>query len=78
MRMLTRMTQTPGDDALLNTVQAAARLGISRRKLMGLIYSGDIATIRIPSGRTGKAFEHRIEPAEIHRFIERNRQGAST
>lgn len=68
------MTQAPGDDeALLTVVQTAAKLGISRRKLMELIYSGQIETIRIPS-RNGGVREHRIEPEEIQRFIDRNRQ----
>lgn len=70
------MTQAPpDDDALLNCRQAAAKLGISRRMLYELIYQGKIATIRIPSSRTpGKDGEHRIEPAELERFKDRNRQ----
>lgn len=90
VRKLTRMTQAtdhdgaplggtqPGDNALLTTSQAAARLGISRRKLMELIYAREIETIRLPSGRTGRPYEHRVEPAEIKRFIDRYRQPAKT
>lgn len=71
------MTQaTEDEDALLGTVRAAARLGISRRKLMELIAAGEIATIRLPS-KNGGLNEHRIEPAEIERFKDRYRSAAS-
>jgi len=77
VRSLTSMTQAPEDEKpLLRVVQAAAQLGISRRKLMELIASRDIATIRIPS-KNGGVREHRIEPAEIERFKDRYRQSAS-
>lgn len=75
--MLSSMTEPTDDDALLKVTQAAGKLGISRRKLMELIYTGEIETIRLPSKRTGLPYEHRIEPAEIQRFIDRNRQRAS-
>jgi hypothetical protein len=77
--MLTPMTQAPiedDDDGMLGTVRAAKRLGISRRKLMELIASGEIVTIRIPR-RNGNPGDHRIELAEIERFKDRYRQSAS-
>lgn len=76
------MTQAPvgEDEPLLTTKQAAARLGISRPTLMRLIYAGQLPSIRIPSvnprTRDGSRPEHRIEPAEIERFKDRNRQRA--
>lgn len=76
--MLTVMTQAPPDNqGLLRVVQAAAKLGVSRRKFMELIYTGQIETIRIPSKTSGKPYEHRIEPAEIERFKDRHRQPAT-
>jgi len=70
------MTQAT-DDGLLTTMQAARRLGIGRRMLYYLIEAGEIETIRMPS-RTGRdGGQHRIEPAEIQRFIDRNRQRAT-
>jgi len=79
MRTLTGMTEAPDseDDALLTTLEAASKLRISRRKLMEFIASGEIATIRIPSKNGVSRGDHRIEPAEIKRFIDRNRQRAS-
>lgn len=75
------MTQPPDDDALLTTEQAAARLHVSRSTLMRLIYAGELETIRIPgvypNSRNSKR-EHRIEPAAIERFKDRNRQRATT
>jgi len=58
----------------LTTAQAAKKIGISRRYLYELIGAGEIETIRLPSG--GSRPEHRIEPAEIERFRDRNRQRA--
>lgn len=80
------MTQAPDgdDDALLTTRQAAAKLNISLSTLMRLIYAGELETIRMPPvnldarkggrPRNGSRPEHRIEPAEIERFKDRNRQ----
>lgn len=62
-----------GEDNLLTTAQAAEKLGITRRYLYELMAAGEIETIRLPLGR-----EHRVEPAEIQRFKDRNRQRAST
>jgi excisionase family DNA binding protein len=70
------MTQATTDDDLLNTKEAADKLGISRRHLYNLIYAGQIETIRIPSVN-GNDGEHRIEPAEIERFKDRHRQRAT-
>lgn len=76
------MTQAPPDgDAMLTTTEAAAKLGVSRSTLMRLIYAGELETIRIPpvnpSSTDGSRPEHRIEPAEIQRFKDRNRQRAT-
>jgi|HubBroStandDraft_2_1064218.scaffolds.fasta_scaffold315008_1 hypothetical protein len=75
VRSLTPMTQALGDadDGLLKVSRAMVKLGLSRRKLMELIASGEIQTIRIPS-KNGGVREHRIEPAEIERFKDRHRQ----
>jgi excisionase family DNA binding protein len=68
------MTQAPEDgDGMLKVTQACRKLGLSRRKLMELIASGDIATVRIPS-KNGGVREHRIEPEEIERFKDLYRQ----
>lgn len=67
----TEDTAKDGDN-LLTTAQAAAKLGITRHYLYSLMAAGEIATIRLPLGR-----EHRIEPAEIERFKDRNRQRAT-
>jgi len=73
---MTQATEAADED-MLNTIQAAKRLGISRRMLYELIAAREIETIRIPSSRTpGRQGEHRIEPAEIERFKKRNRQRA--
>jgi hypothetical protein len=73
------MTHPPEEtgDGLLGTVQAAAKLGISRRKLMELIYSGDIETLRVPRP-DGSPGDHRIEPAEITRVKAHWRELART
>lgn len=77
------MTEAPdGDDEpMLNTAQAAAKLGVSLSTLMRLIYAGELETIRIPpvnpQTRDGSKAQHRIEPAEIQRFKDRNRQRAT-
>lgn len=63
---------TAEDDDLLTTAQAAKKLGISRRYLYELITAGEIEAIRLPLGP-----ERRIEPAELQRFKDRNRQRAS-
>ena len=79
------MQVTPSNDArssdlreIAALVQRASALtnnllGLSRRKLMELIASGDIATVRIPS-KNGGVREHRIEPEEIERFKDLYRQ----
>jgi excisionase family DNA binding protein len=61
----------PADDEedLLNTAQVAKKLNITRRYLYELIASGEIETIRVGT-------EHRIEPAELRRYLGRNRQRA--
>jgi excisionase family DNA binding protein len=69
-------TKPPADD-LLTTVQAAKKLGISRRYLYSLINRGLLTTIRLPS-EGGSKPEHRVEPAEIERFKAEHRQPAAS
>lgn len=69
------MSEATAEPRLLNTTEAAGRLGVSRRYLYDLINSGEIATVRLPSGGTKP--EHRIEESEIEAFIERHRQPAT-
>ncbi len=70
------MSPTPQADDLLTTAQAAKKLGVSRRYLYDLISTGEITTIRLPSG--GSKPEHRVEPEEIERFKAEHRQTASS
>ncbi len=61
---------TEDDEDLLNTAQVTKKLNISRRYLYELIAAGEIETIRVGT-------EHRIEPAELRRYLDRNRQRAT-
>ena len=63
--MLTAQT-TPPVVGLLNTKQAAARLGISVRSLQERVALRDIAKIKI-----GKYI--RFDPADLDAFIDRHR-----
>lgn len=72
MTQATTESAAEDEDGLLTTAQAAKKLGISRRYLYELMAAGEIETIRLPLGP-----EHRIEPAEIQRFKDRNRQRAT-
>lgn len=72
MTQATPESAAEGSDNLLTTAQAAKKLGVTRRYLYELMAAGEIETIRLPHGT-----RHRIEPAEIERFKDRNRQRAS-
>lgn len=66
--------ESQADDVMaVGTAEAARLIGVSRRYLMYLIASGEIKTSRLPSLRTGKPSEHRIEPSELQAFLKRTR-----
>ena len=65
------------DQLAVGTRKAAHLLDVSRRKLMELIYEGEIATTQIPS-KAGRLNEHRIEISEIKAFLARNRRKAAS
>ena len=80
MHMLTAMTEASGetpatqDEVLaVGTRKAAAMLDISRRQLMYLIHSGQIATSQLPSSRSGLPNVHLIEVSELRAFLARHR-----
>lgn len=54
---------------LLSPAEVASRLGVSRDVVYDHIRSGDLATIRIG---TGKRQLHRIAPDELDRFLDQN------
>ena len=57
---------------LLSLDDAAEQLACTRRHIYQLIERGALASVRIP-GPDGKPWGHKVEQAEIERFIERNR-----
>jgi excisionase family DNA binding protein len=59
---------------LLSIAQAAEVLGVTRRYMYDLVYAGEVATVRLPSSKSGKDGAHRIERAELDGFIEKHRQ----
>lgn len=61
------------DTLLLRPVDAAIALAVSRSRIYELIASGAIATVRTG---TGSRAGHRIERAELERYIERERATA--
>lgn len=61
-----------GEILSVGTVRAAEMLGLSRRQLMNLIYSGEIPTSRVPSHRTGKPNVHLIKVSELKKFLDRH------
>lgn len=65
--------ELPADQLSVGTVKAAQMLGISRRMLMELIYSGEIKSSKIPSIRSGKPNMHLIEVDELKAFLKRSR-----
>ena len=54
---------------LLSPVEVAVRLGVSRDVVYDLIRSGDLASVRVG---TGKRQLHRITPEELERFLNQN------
>jgi excisionase family DNA binding protein len=72
MTQATPESAAADDDNWLTTAQAAKKMGITRRYLYELMAAGEIETIRLPLGR-----EHRVDPEEIQRFKDRNRQRAT-
>lgn len=71
------MPETADTPKLLLTLKdAAVQLGCSRRHMYDLIGRGEITSVR-QRGPKGNYWGHRIEQAEIHAYIERNRQPAA-
>lgn len=60
---------------LLTVEQTRRQLGCSRRHVYNLINRGELTSVRT-RGPRGNPWGHRIEQAEIHAYIERNRQTA--
>lgn len=58
---------------MLSPAEVSQRLGVSRDVVYDLIRSGEIATIRIG---TGKRQLHRIEQRELARYLDKNREVA--
>jgi excisionase family DNA binding protein len=70
-----KQAPTAQDDVLsVDTTRAAEMLGISRRMLYELIYSGEIPTTQVPSHRSGTPNKHLIEVSELKAFLARHRQ----
>ena len=67
-------TPTP---LLLSLDEAAEQLGITRRQIYNLIERGALTSVRHP-GPNGKPWGHKVEQAEIHAYIERNRTAATS
>ena len=61
---------------LLTSAEARKQLGVGTTKFYGLVATGQLAVVKIPSP-TGKRQELRVEQSEITAFIERNREQAA-
>lgn len=67
------MTEVVSRHQMLSPSEVAQRLGVSRDVVYDLIRSGEIATVRVGSG---KRKLHRIEQRELARFLDENREVA--
>lgn len=63
-------TELPTDVLAVGTAKAAKLLGLSRRKFVDLIYSGEIKSKRVTSKRSGQPYMHLIQVAELQRWLD--------
>ena len=75
---MTRPRQQPPPEPLITVTQAARLLGgVSRDYIYQLIYSGQLACVRLPSTTGTRAGRILIRPAVMDRFIKDHEQPAA-